>query len=136
MKTTPAQYNRFKRNVEAWLKEFGLTGWNVVFRHGGLDDKCVRAQTEYDMENRQAEFKFNKEHDVAGSRNEIEDVQELALHETLKLLPTEMEEIGLRRTYDEYHMSAASHAVIYRLIRFIKRTNAWPNHDKRVRRKD
>jgi hypothetical protein len=82
MKTSKANFNTFKKELDKLLKIYGLVGWEVVVIHEYIDDATV-TQTQADFPSRSVVFTFNT---FCLSKPSVGDLRDSAHHEVLELL--------------------------------------------------
>lgn len=117
MKTSKADFEKFKMFSARWLQALGLTEWDVVYTHSHANDDSL-ASCATDPEGMNATINLD-------TRKDDTDVGELALHEVLELLLAKIDTMARDRTFDDKLFDSERHNVINRIIMLIKRSSLW-----------
>ncbi len=114
---TKGDFARFVEQVGVWLVRFGVSEWQIDYRHEQLAPS-TSAEVEFDNEGKSATFRLNE--CVESSSDHLVDVDALALHEVLHLILADFAWVASRsRDRDEIVISH-EHEVINRLMRVLK----------------
>jgi hypothetical protein len=112
---TKKDFKYFKLSVIFWLDKFGITEWEIDFKHHQIDSA---ARTTYNNKSKLACFQLSKnvEYDFCGQL----DMNKLALHEVIHLLLADFG-YAIHETKDFCSDMAIAneHAVVMRLMRAI-----------------
>lgn len=127
MKTSPEDFAVFRAEATRWLEILGLMDFDIAIQHAPLSpDAC--AQTDSRMYGRTAVLTLNSDYDDTYR----EDPRELALHEVCEVLLAPLESLAQARTWDPDTYVSERHAVINRLVNFIKRTEYWQQNQPKA----
>jgi len=117
MRTSKADFEKFKGYCLKWQRELGLDDWHIYVFHKPIKDSF--ADTATSVSGRGATIQFNTTwHDRPLSDKEIE---ECALHEVMHIVTAPLINEARARFADEYSMEAAEHAIVTRLTNYITR---------------
>ena len=108
-KYTAEQFKAYKTHCESYLKLFGITEWDVDYKHHKIDGA---ARVSYNNSGRLACFQLTTKGIVDFCYHD--DMQKLALHEVLHLL---LADIATSKESPEE--IAIEHTVVQRLIKAI-----------------
>lgn len=118
MKTTKKDFETFKTECQKWVERFGLTEWNVTFRHRELKSG-VAAHTQYDANASSACFSLAKTTDPSENTAYGTTVEDSAKHEVLHLLLAKLFWKGTARYCSFEELEEAEHGVIARLMKLL-----------------
>ena len=108
--TTPADWELFKQEFNAWQAKLSLTDWEV--EHVAKNMASARAKAEWTLEAMAAKVTFSK--DWTGALLNPHEISKTAFHECLELLLAELSGMAMaKHNHDE--VSRVTHAVIHRL---------------------
>jgi len=109
-KTTKTEFELFKKECQRWIKFWGLTEWEINYRHKEIDRE-VYAVCYTDIIGMTATLKFNK-----NIREDLESQpKESAFHEICELLLAKLSTLANDRYSTEDELCVASHEIIRRL---------------------
>ena len=108
-KYTIAQFNTYKKHCEYYLALFGITEWDVDYKHHKID--CA-ARISYNNSARLACFQLTTKGTIDFCYHD--DMQKLSLHEVLHLLLADI--AASKESPEEI---AIEHTIIQRLIKAI-----------------
>jgi hypothetical protein len=112
-KYTAKNFNQFKISVKYWLNEFGITEWEIDYKHHQIDSA---AQLTYNNKSKLACFSLTKKGKADFCFQD--DLNRLALHEVIHLLLADfgyaIKESG---DFDSDLAIAQEHAVVMRLMK-------------------
>lgn len=112
-----AKFSVFRREVEHWVRRFGLTDWKVSVVHNKKPNER-RAGIAYNTENRSARITyFSKQ---TGPQLMEQSPDKSALHEVLHLLLADAMAVAARRGDNHDDAIREEHRVIERLMGAIK----------------
>lgn len=112
-KTTEKQFKVFCQWFNAYIQEFGLLGWKIVYVHQDLSDTGAAACVAFDYEARCIEVSFATE-DTTPCTNQ--DIKELAYHEALEVFLGRLRMLCKSRFIQEREVDEEIHDIIQRLI--------------------
>jgi len=112
-KYTNKDFNKFKQSVKYWLYKFGITEWEVDYKHHQIESA---ARTTYNNKSKLACFSLTKKGKADFCFQD--DLNRLALHEVIHLLLADFG-YAIKETgdFDSDLAIAHEHAVIMRLVR-------------------
>ena len=110
-KTTPEQFEDFKRSFLEWRKKLGLTEWRIFFEIANLKNKY--AQIYYDTEKAGATVRFAKQLENDEMKNC--DPKESGKHECLHLLLADLYTLGENREFSQREFNTAEEKIVRRL---------------------
>jgi len=119
-KTTRADFAIFRREVEKWIKAFGLYDWEVDVVHGGVEDSNHAAECLYQVDARRATIRLSKEF-THGSEFTKDDIRQAAIHEVGELLLARLVFLAESRSVTYEQIEEAHHDVIARLLNYLRR---------------
>jgi hypothetical protein len=110
-----ADFSQFKKSVLFWLKKFGITEWEVDFKHHQIDSAAI---TTYNNKAKLVCFQLSLS--IEYNFCEQLDMHKLALHEVIHLLLADFGYV-IQETQDYNSDLAISHehAVVMRLMKAI-----------------
>lgn len=116
-KTTPKNFELFKKHVFQWLDHFGLKDWEIIISHE-IPDECKESlgACATNLESRFCNIYLNSEWD-----RKITDelIKNIAFHEVCELLLAEFDAIARTRSVSTIQLDSARHGVIARLYNSI-----------------
>ena len=94
--TTNAHFKKFKKNVEKWIKHFGLLNWEVGCHHQDEDEDSENdlAYTTFVIDNRRADIFLTNEWCTDITDRELDKT---AFHEVCEVLLLSLRGIATRR---------------------------------------
>lgn len=108
-------FKQYKKAVLYWLDRFGITEWDVDFKHHKIDSA---ARTTYNNISKLVCFQLTTK--IEFDFCDQDDINKLALHEVIHLLLADFGyAIEKTNSYDSDLVIAQEHAVVMRLIRAI-----------------
>lgn len=110
-------FKEFKKAVIYWLDRFGITEWEIDYKHHQLDNAAAR--TTYNNKAKIACFQLTKkiQYDFCHQG----DLYKLALHEVIHLLLADFGyAIQETKDYDSDLVIAHEHAVVMRILKAFK----------------
>ena len=118
IKTTKKQFEIFKIEAERWIRQLGLTEWEVYYSHCKLG---LKAQCKYNLIGRNATISLSTEYIDDSIDYDLEsDIKRSAFHEVCELLLGPLESMVVQR----YALGAddvreETHRIIRRLENFV-----------------
>ncbi|KKN32530.1 hypothetical protein LCGC14_0812950 [marine sediment metagenome] len=114
VKTTKKHFGVFKAEANKWIRNFGLTDWNVCFSHTKLEG--IKARCEYNLVGRVATLSLSTTYTDSIIDYDIES----AFHEVCELLIIPLESmIEQRYALGVDDVREETHRIIRRLENFI-----------------
>jgi len=120
MKTSKAQFNIFKREVEKWVKVLGLTDWYLDIEWENLDEETF-AQCLLNYNGQSAIISLNKESCQVKINTNV--IKEAAVHEVLELLLADLGALLEARDFSPDSYEKSTHKVINRLAKVLVKSN-------------
>lgn len=114
MKTTPAQFKKFKARCEFWRRRFGINDWEITYQHRPLEERKL-AEFCANLEQRQAVISLSTDSGDDGDR----EILSAAKHEMIHLLLAPFTELAEYRFVRHDELYQAEHAVLMRLMELL-----------------
>jgi len=109
-KTTKRQFEIFKKECDKWVGRFGLTGWEIVYKHEHITgDECSLGQNAWHCDGRWSVITLEKDWE---SELNDEKVKRVAFHEACELLFARTRKLACSRNMDEDELDEEMHNVI------------------------
>ena len=118
-KTTPEQFELFKKYVNYYIIEFNLFDWAVYFELKRLDDCQARCST--DIKSRVVTFSLG----IQIYYTSDEDIKNCALHEVCHLLIADISDLAYKRSVTFDQIEQAAETVTRRIQALLKRRTRW-----------
>ncbi len=117
-KTTAKHFEIFKKECEKWIADFGLTEWNVTFKHEQLKDNVfANCNACYESKLATLSLTIQLDADILISARLRRD----ALHEVLHLLLWDLTCLGASRFIGKDELLNKEHEAINKLVNYILR---------------
>ncbi len=119
IKTTEKHFEIFKIEAEKWIRQFGLTEWEVYYSHSNL--RGMKAQCKYNLTGRNATISLSTEYvDDIIDYNIESDIKKSAFHEVCELLLGPLESmVEQRYALGADDVREETHRIIRRLENFV-----------------
>lgn len=119
IKTTKKHFEIFKIEAERWIKQLGLTEWEVYYSHSKLGD--MKAQCKYNLMGRNATISLSTDYVDDIIDYDIEsDIKKSAFHEVCELLLGPLESmVEQRYALGRDDVCEETHRIIRRLENFV-----------------
>jgi hypothetical protein len=112
--TTKTQFNLFRRDVKKWLKNFGLTDWEIYVSHEALPPDVI-GLCSWDAPNRVCYIQFCTEWDNENVSLTDLEIRCVAFHEVFHMLTCELYDMAMSRSIEEEKLDAQFHSLIKNL---------------------
>lgn len=119
MKTSQKHFEIFEKEVKHWVKEFGLTGWQIYFRHGGTD-KGSFAGCSSNLAGKAATFFLAKNWDDVIVPLTEKNIKKSALHEVIHLVFARLSALNSARYVSEDECTEAEEEVVNIFMNYLK----------------
>ena len=118
MKTTKKHFEIFKKEVEKWIKNFGLFDWEIQVEHGNISNNDNSAECQYNIMAKNAVLRLNTNFTETQPFTD-KDVRAAAFHEVAELLLCRLGFLAENRyiTYNEIEIER--HSIIARLLNYM-----------------
>lgn len=119
VKTTKKHFEIFKNEAGKWIRNFGLTDWDITFEHIKMEG--IKAQCRYNLVNRTATLSLSTNYSNECIGFDIEyDVKKSAFHEVCELLLCPLETmVEQRYALGVDDVREETHCIVRRLENFV-----------------
>jgi len=115
--STKKHFEVFKKEVNKWVKAYGLLDWELNIEHIELADEANSAECAYNIVGKSATIRLNKSF-TDMSTFTMQEIKEAAAHEVFELLLCHFGHLAENRYTTAKEIEIARHGIIARLLNY------------------